>query len=291
MRWAPPAGCGWWAATRRRPRAAADAAIDEVRRIEAKYSRYRDDSIVSRINAAAGSGRSVAVDDGDRRPARLRRRSCTRLSDGLFDITSGVLRRAWDFRAARLPRGGGAGRAAAADRLAAGALAATAHRAAARRHGARLRRLRQGVRGRPCAARCSPAPACRTASSTSAATSASSARAPTAALALRHPASAPRRGAIASVALAKARSPPAATTSATSSYDGRRYCHILDPRTGWPVQRLAVGQRGGAGLRRGRRAEHDRDAARAGRPRAAAAQGVGFLTIDPQGRICNETAA
>ena len=36
--------------------AAADAAIAEVRRIETKYSRYRDDSIVSRINAAAGSG-------------------------------------------------------------------------------------------------------------------------------------------------------------------------------------------------------------------------------------------
>src|SRR3546814_2996228 len=28
---------------------------DEVLRIEAKYSRYRDDSIVSRINAAAGT--------------------------------------------------------------------------------------------------------------------------------------------------------------------------------------------------------------------------------------------
>ena len=42
------AGCDEAAA-----RAAADAAIAEVRRIEAKYSRYRDDSIVARINAAA----------------------------------------------------------------------------------------------------------------------------------------------------------------------------------------------------------------------------------------------
>ena len=40
----------------------AQAAVDEVRRIEQRYSRYRPDSIVSRINAAAGSGRPVPVD-------------------------------------------------------------------------------------------------------------------------------------------------------------------------------------------------------------------------------------
>ena len=39
----------------------ADEAIAEVRRIEAKYSRYRNDSITARINAAAG-GAQVAVD-------------------------------------------------------------------------------------------------------------------------------------------------------------------------------------------------------------------------------------
>src|SRR3954463_12565899 len=42
-------------------RAAAQAAADEVRRIEAKYSRYRPDSVVSRINASAGAG-ALAVD-------------------------------------------------------------------------------------------------------------------------------------------------------------------------------------------------------------------------------------
>ena len=82
--------------------AAADAAIAEVRRIETAYSRYRDDSVVSRINAAAGSGRWTAVDDETAAlldfAARLHADS-----GGLFDITSGVLRRAWDFRAARVP--------------------------------------------------------------------------------------------------------------------------------------------------------------------------------------------
>ena len=40
---------------------AARSAIDEVKRIEAKYSRYRPDSLLSRINASAG-GEPVAID-------------------------------------------------------------------------------------------------------------------------------------------------------------------------------------------------------------------------------------
>ena len=57
------------------------------------------------------------------------------------------------------------------------------------------------------------------------------------ALARRHPAPAPARGPTdRHVAIdTRRRWPPAATTSAASSIDGRRYCHILDPRTGWPV--------------------------------------------------------
>ncbi|CAN7392623.1 FAD:protein FMN transferase [Rhizobacter sp. LjRoot28] len=81
---------------------AARRAIDEVRRIEAKYSRYRPDSIVSRINAAAGSGRPVAVDV---ETAGLLGFAAQLFdaSAGLFDITSGILRRVWDFKAARVP--------------------------------------------------------------------------------------------------------------------------------------------------------------------------------------------
>ena len=41
--------------------AAAVIAIAEVRRIEQRYSRYREDSLVSRINAAAGTGRTIEV--------------------------------------------------------------------------------------------------------------------------------------------------------------------------------------------------------------------------------------
>jgi FAD:protein FMN transferase len=79
----------------------AQAAIAEVRRIERTYSRYRTDSIVSRINAAAGRYR---VDcDAETFQLLAYADHLYRASGGLFDITSGVLRRAWDFRHARVP--------------------------------------------------------------------------------------------------------------------------------------------------------------------------------------------
>ncbi len=80
---------------------AAARAIEEVRRIEAAYSRYRPDSIVSRLNAAAG-GEALPVDD---ETAALLDFGATlhAESGGRFDLTSGVLRRAWDFRGGRVP--------------------------------------------------------------------------------------------------------------------------------------------------------------------------------------------
>ena len=77
-------------------------AINEVRRIESKYSRYRPDSIVSRINSAAGSGNPVSCDD---ETLWLLDYADTlfKSSDGLFDITSGVLRRVWDFKEEKIP--------------------------------------------------------------------------------------------------------------------------------------------------------------------------------------------
>jgi len=78
------------------------AAAREVLRIEAKYSRYRDDSLIKRINQGAGQPGAISCDD-----ETLRLLSCAErlygLSGGLFDATSGVLRRAWDFKTPRLP--------------------------------------------------------------------------------------------------------------------------------------------------------------------------------------------
>jgi len=80
---------------------AAQAAVREVKRIEAKYSRYLDDSVVTQINRAAGR---AAVDiDAETSQLLAYADVCFRQSGGLFDITSGILRRAWNFKADRPP--------------------------------------------------------------------------------------------------------------------------------------------------------------------------------------------
>ncbi len=72
----------------------ASLAFSETRRIEHTYSRYRDDNIVYRINHSDGS--PITVTDELSRLLNYADQ-CYRLSDGLFDITSGVLRKAWKF--------------------------------------------------------------------------------------------------------------------------------------------------------------------------------------------------
>ena len=82
--------------------AAVRAAEAEVRRLERKYSRYLPDSLTSKINHLAGSKSPVAI---DAETAGLLHHAQTlwQESDGRFDLTSGVLRRAWDFKSSRLP--------------------------------------------------------------------------------------------------------------------------------------------------------------------------------------------
>ena len=76
----------------------------EAARIEAKYSRYRADSALSRINAAAGGPVEV---DAETAALLDYAAQCHALSGGLFDITSGVLRRVWRFDGSdRLPTPG-----------------------------------------------------------------------------------------------------------------------------------------------------------------------------------------
>ena len=72
----------------------AELAAAEAWRIEDKFSRYRDDNIIARINSADGDAVEV-----DSETAQLLDFSATlfELSDGKFDITSGVLRKIWSF--------------------------------------------------------------------------------------------------------------------------------------------------------------------------------------------------
>jgi len=66
----------------------------EVWRIEDKYSRYDKDSVCSAINAKAGQ--SISIDPETYLLLNFAEQ-CYQLSEGLFDISSGVLRKAWFF--------------------------------------------------------------------------------------------------------------------------------------------------------------------------------------------------
>jgi thiamine biosynthesis lipoprotein len=77
------------------------AAAGEAWRIEAKFSRYRPESIVSVINRSRGH--AVVVDEETAALIDYAAQAHA-LSQGRFDITSGVLRRCWTFDGSdRLP--------------------------------------------------------------------------------------------------------------------------------------------------------------------------------------------
>jgi FAD:protein FMN transferase len=82
--------------------ALADQVIADVRRLEARYSRYRDDSDLSAINRVAAEGGVIEV-DAETAALLDYAHTCYQQSDGLFDITSGILRRAWRFSSGELP--------------------------------------------------------------------------------------------------------------------------------------------------------------------------------------------
>ncbi len=208
------------------------AVQDEVERLEAKYSRYRDDSILTAINRGAG-GAPLAI-DAETAALLDYADACWRQSGGLFDITSGVLRRVWDFKGGVLPdpaslqsvlerigwnrvrRGsgtialepemeidfGGIGKEYAADR------AATTAGALGIRHGlvnlgGDLRIIGAHPDGRPWT------------------------------VGITHP-----RDPARTIAHLQLRDGGLATSGDYERFfvrDGKRYCHILNPRTGWPV--------------------------------------------------------
>ena len=214
---------------------AAAAAIADVERIEAKYSRYRDDSLTTRINRAAG-GAPVAI-DAETAALLAYAERCHAQSGGLFDLTSGVLRRAWDFRrqpaelpaenvladalalvgwaevewseqAIRLPRAGmeidfgGIGKEYAADRM---ATILIEHRIA---HGlvnlgGDVRAIGSQPNGAPWR------------------------------VGIKHPREEERT--IASVELVDGAVATSGDYERFFEIGGRRYCHILDPRSGMPV--------------------------------------------------------
>lgn len=268
----------------KRARTLARHAIDEVRRIEIKYSRYRQGSVVSRINAAAGSGDWVEVDAETADLLDFAGRMHA-LSGGLFDVTSGVLRQAWDFKLGRPPEPGqveallprigwqhvvregrrirlaqpgmeldfgGFGKEYAADR------AATLLQARGLRHG--IVNLGGDIRvvgGRPDGTPWR--------------------------LGVQHPRQADHR--IAELALVRGALATSGDYERHFVHEGVRYCHVLDPRTGWPVSHwqsvsvvapacLAAGALSTIAMLKAGQAHEFLDA-----------QGVGYLAVDRDGGL------
>lgn len=77
-------------------------AVADVQRLESRYSRYRGDSFLSAINRVAAAGGCISVDEETTGLLNYAA-TCHRESGGLFDITSGILRRAWRFDQGGLP--------------------------------------------------------------------------------------------------------------------------------------------------------------------------------------------
>jgi thiamine biosynthesis lipoprotein len=88
--------------TKNQSRTLPQTVIDEAFKLEKKYSRYRRDSVATAINHLAGTGQRLRVDLETAGLLNYANEAFEK-SDGLFDITSGVLRRVWDFKRGTLP--------------------------------------------------------------------------------------------------------------------------------------------------------------------------------------------
>lgn len=91
-----------FAETRARAKRARDIVINDVKRLERRYSRYRNDSFLADINRTAAAGGRITVDEETASLLNYAA-TCYEQSGGLFDITSGILRKAWRFDSGTLP--------------------------------------------------------------------------------------------------------------------------------------------------------------------------------------------
>jgi thiamine biosynthesis lipoprotein len=227
-----------WGETAKHLELIAAGAEAEVGRIEARYSRYRSESELSRINKIAATGGVIEI-DAETVGLITYAKACFAKSDGVFDITSGLLRGVWDFSASRLPDQssidallpfigfdkvalingqlrfdqphmeldfGGLGKEYAADRAAEVCLELGA-RYGFVDLGGDIRAIGPQPDGLPWR------------------------------IGIRHPREADKL--VAEIALSNGALATSGDYERFIEVGGRRYCHILDPRTGWPAQGLA----------------------------------------------------
>ena len=90
-----------YAKTHVKAKRAAKKVVTDVARLEDIYSRYRNDSFLTEINRVAAVGGSITV-DAETAGLLDYAATCYQQSDGLFDITSGLLRQAWNFKSSKV---------------------------------------------------------------------------------------------------------------------------------------------------------------------------------------------
>ncbi|MGR8932313.1 MAG: FAD:protein FMN transferase [Gammaproteobacteria bacterium] len=86
-----------------RARASFDSVFENIQRLEQRYSRYLENNELFAINQIAKQGGSINV-DSETAALLDYADSCYLASEGLFDISSGILRKAWNFKSGHLPR-------------------------------------------------------------------------------------------------------------------------------------------------------------------------------------------
>ena len=91
-----------YAVSEHQAREAVNRVVSDVNRLEALYSRYREDSFLSKINRHAAKGKKITV-DAETAGLLNYAATCYQQSDGLFDSTSGKLRLAWRFDSGKIP--------------------------------------------------------------------------------------------------------------------------------------------------------------------------------------------
>lgn len=220
-----------------RARRAIQAAVDEVDRLDRKYSHYREDSLLADWCRGAGGGRALELDAESAALFDLAALLHAQ-SGGMFDVTAGALTRLWDTPAQTLPGAnelagalarsgwrhlewrrpwlrlllpglrldlGGLVKEYAADR-GADALRAQGVHAGVLELGGDVRVLGPHLDGRPWR------------------------------VGIRHP-RAP--GALAHIELADGGLATSGDYERVRVVAGRRYGHVVDPRSGWPVQSFA----------------------------------------------------
>lgn len=91
-----PCSVHFYAESAQKAQHVAHHVIAHIESMEQNYSRYREGNLLSLINEAARDGSAIKVNDEVL--ALLQYADvCYQQSGGLFDITAGVLREAWDF--------------------------------------------------------------------------------------------------------------------------------------------------------------------------------------------------